>query len=139
MPVTVAAPGLSRPLQRALPALVPAVLPEAETFRREDWEAMAGIIGGVLAARPAGMRRQLDLFLGILNLLALITTARSLARLPAARARRLLHRLERSPFLPVRRGVWGLRTLVFLGYYTRPEAAAAIGYRASAAGWEARR
>ena len=41
--------------------------------------------------------------------------------------------------LAVRRGFWGLRTLVFMGYYARPEAAAAIGYRADVRGWEARR
>ena len=36
------------------------------------------------------------------------------------------------PLLLLRRGFWGLRTLVFLGYYARPEAAAEIGYRADA-------
>lgn len=134
-----AAPRLPDSLQRALPALAPAFLPEAEAFQAEDWIAMTGTIAVALATRPAGMRRQLGLFLAILNLLALATAGRSLARLPAERARHLLQRLERSPLLPVRRGVWGLRTLIYLGYYTRPEAAAAIGYRATAAGWEARR
>ena len=38
-----------------------------------------------------------------------------------------------------RRGVWGLRTLVMMGWYTNPSVIAALGYRASAAGWEARR
>ena len=48
-------------------------------------------------------------------------------------------RVERSRVLLLRRGFWGLRTLVMLGYYGRPEAARAIGYRASPLGWEARR
>jgi hypothetical protein len=41
--------------------------------------------------------------------------------------------------LLLRRGIWGLRTLAFMAYYERPEAAAEIGYRATARGWEARR
>ena len=40
--------------------------------------------------------------------------------------------------LALRRGVWGVRTLAFMGYYARPEAAREIGYRAAAAGWAAR-
>ena len=37
-----------------------------------------------------------------------------------------------------RSGIWGLRTLVFLGYYTRDDVAAFIGYRAHRDGWSAR-
>jgi hypothetical protein len=57
---------------------------------------------------------------------------------PAGRVRCLL-RFQDSPILLLRRGFWGLRTLAFMGYYGRAEAAAGIGYAASAAGWEARR
>ena len=44
--------------------------------------------------------------------------------------------LERAPFRLIRRGVWGLRTLVLMGYYTQPEVIAGLGYRADRAGWE---
>ena len=41
--------------------------------------------------------------------------------------------------LLLRRGCWGLRTLVLMGYYGRPDASSEIGYRADPRGWEARR
>jgi hypothetical protein len=47
--------------------------------------------------------------------------------------------MQYSPIPLLRRGVWGLRTLVFLGYYTRPEVQMTLGYRASARGWVTRR
>jgi hypothetical protein len=57
----------------------------------------------------------------------------------AAARQRMLAALEdsRSPLL--RRGFWGLRTLILMGYYGRPGAAAEIGYAADPRGWEARR
>jgi hypothetical protein len=44
-----------------------------------------------------------------------------------------------EPALLLRRGSWGLRTLVLMGYYGRPDAKQEIGYRADPRGWEARR
>ena len=79
------------------------------------------------------------LLIRFLDLLPAPRHGRRLRSLDAARRLRLLESLERSPLLLLRRGVWGLRTLAFMGYYARPEAAAAIGYRAEARGWEARR
>jgi len=55
-----------------------------------------------------------------------------------ARRTRLLSALQDSPVLLLRRGFWGLRTLIFLGYYTRPAVAAEIGWRAHPGGWSAR-
>ena len=40
--------------------------------------------------------------------------------------------------LLVRRGFWGLRTMIYLGYYSRGAAPAEIGYRAHVRGWQAR-
>ncbi len=60
------------------------------------------------------------------------------ARAAPDQRRDFLERVERSPLLVVRRGFWGIRTLVFMGYYARADVAGAIGYRASADGWEGR-
>jgi hypothetical protein len=53
---------------------------------------------------------------------------------PTRRAK-FLEEVERSPLLLVRRGFWGIRTLIMMGYYARPEAKAEIGYRATGRGW----
>jgi hypothetical protein len=64
---------------------------------------------------------------------------RGFTALDDARRTAVLHVLQDAPLLLLRRGFWGLRTLVLMGYYARPAAAAQIGYRADARGWEARR
>jgi hypothetical protein len=127
------------PLRRHLRPLARAFLPEAARFAEADWTAMASLIAGALDGKPARLQRQLGLFVRIIGVLAVLRFRRGLGALGDDQLRTLLGTLERSPLLLVRRGVWGLRTLVFMGYYTRPEAAAAIGYRATPAGWEARR
>jgi glucose/arabinose dehydrogenase len=66
-------------------------------------------------------------------------TAGRSPRLPLGRRVALLTGLQDAVWPLLRRGIWGLRTLAFLGYYTRPAAAASIGYRADPGGWEARR
>lgn len=96
------------------------------------------VVERALADRPPPLRRQLVAFLRLLNLFSLLRFGRRLTRLDPARRARLLTALQDSPVLLLRRGVWGLRTLIFLGYYTRPAAAAEIGWRAHREGWSAR-
>lgn len=120
-------------------AIVTAVVPETAAFGDEEWRAAEAIIGRALAARPPATRRQLELFVRALDLVSLARHFRPFAMLAPKERTELLERLGSSPLLAVRRGVWGLRTLAFMGYYARTEAAEAIGYRASAAGWADRR
>lgn len=116
-----------------------AFVPELGRASDPVWDRLEGTVSQVLAARPAAMVRQLRLFLAALDLLSRIRHGRGLAGLDLERRIAFLHRFERSSALLIRRGVWGLRTLVFMGYYTQADVIAAVGYRASAAGWAARR
>ena len=100
---------------------------------------MEAIVARAVAARPRAVQRQLVLFLILLEWVPLLRYARRLSRLDPARATKFLDRLQRAPILLLRRGFWGVRTLILMGYYGRPAAAAEIGYRADARGWEARR
>ena len=113
-------------------------IPEIADASEGEWQETEAALARALAERPAALRRQLQLFLRLLDLLAIARHGRPLHRLPAARRTALLTRLERSRLLLLRRGVWGLRTLVMLAWYGRPAVQQAIGYRASAAGWDAR-
>jgi hypothetical protein len=79
------------------------------------------------------------LFMRLLEWLPVFRYGHRLTRLSVECRSRFLERLQDSPWLLLRRGVWGLRTLLFMGYYARPEAGRAIGYRADARGWAARR
>lgn len=114
-------------------------VPELAAADEVVWERLEATVTRMLARQPPRASRQLALFLRLMDGLAVATRLSRLARLTPDARHRLLAGCERAPALLVRRGVWGLRTLVFAGYYTQPGVMAAIGYRATPAGWHAKR
>lgn len=127
------------PVRAEFRALTEAFVPEAAACSPEQWTRADAIVAHALGRRPPAMQRQVVLFIRILNLLARLRWGRGLSRLDRARRTALLERIGAAPVLLLRRGVWGLRTLAMMGYYTRQDTLDALGYRATAAGWEARR
>ena len=122
----------------ALRAIAQAVVPESSQMNDDDWHAFHAIINHALAQRPAKVRRQIALFVRALNIISYFRYGRALHKLtPPVRAQ-FLHQIENSRLLLVRRGFWGVRTLVFMGYYARPDAMTQLGYRAQPRGWQAR-
>jgi len=131
-----------RPLsgrREAFRAVAESVVPEAARLDPAEWNDVERIVARAIAARPARLQRQLALLLRFLEWIPLFRYGRRFSRLDPARRARFLDSLQTSRLLLARRGIWGLRTLVLMGYYGRPRAAAAIGYRADPRGWEARR
>ena len=127
------------PVRPAFRAIAATIVPEAGALADADWARLEAIVEDALSQRTAKVRRQIVLLIRIIDVLPRLTTGRRFRDLDAARRLAFLDRLQHAPVLLLRRGVWGIRTLVYMGYYARPEAAAAIGYRADARGWEARR
>lgn len=115
------------------------IVPEAEALDEGGWVELERIVEQGLASRPSSVRRQLRLFVRALDLLPLLRFGRTFRALDHQRRTRFLLAVQDAPLLLVRRGFWGLRTLVFMGYYGRAGAAATIGYRADLRGWEIRR
>ena len=130
---------LLAPVRDTFRAIAVTVVPEASALDEPGWSALEALVEKTLAKKPAGMQRQLVTFVRAIEHLPRLRWGRPFTALSPLERTRVLASLERAPLLLLRRGFWGLRTLVFLGYYARPEAAAAIGYRADARGWEARR
>jgi hypothetical protein len=96
-------------------------------------------VAHALAARPVALRRQIALFIRVLDVAARVRYGRSLTGLDHARRTSLLQAFAASPLLLFRRGIWGLRTLVMMGWYTQPDVIASLGYRAGPHGWETHR
>lgn len=127
------------PVRESFRAVAVTVVPEAAALRATEWDEVEQIVERGLASRPASIRRQLRLFVRILEILPVFRFGRTFRRLDPDRRTRFLLAIQDSPVLLLRRGFWGVRTLVYMGYYARPAAREELGYRASAAGWEARR
>jgi hypothetical protein len=123
---------------RVFRSIAQVIVPEAETLDESGWAELEEIVERALIARGPSVRRQLRVLVSALNLLPLFRFGRTFRSLDAARRTKFLLAVESAPLLLLRRGFWGLRTLIFMGYYGRAEAAAAIGYRADPRGWEVR-
>ena len=127
------------PVQSAFRALATTVVPEAQGLDGAGWSELERIVEEQLARRPEQLRRQFQLLIRLLQRLTILRYGRPFTRLDAGRRTRFLLAMQDAPLLLLRRGVWGLRVLVQMGYYGQPERAAGIGYRAEARGWDARR
>lgn len=119
-------------------AVAVTVVPEASQLEESEWRELESIIELALASRHPRLRRQLVLFVRVIAATALLRHGASFAKLDAQQRTRLLEALQDSRIGLLRRGFWGLRTLIFMGYYARSAAAVQIGYRADPCGWEAR-
>ena len=126
-------------LRDALRPLATSFVPETAGATEAEWSELERRITQALAARPPAVSRQLGLFVRVLQTAARIRYRSGLAALDSERRTALLEGFAGSPVLLFRRGIWGLRTLVMLGWYTQPSVVSALGYRASPNGWEARR
>jgi hypothetical protein len=120
-------------------AIACTIVPEAAAMTENEWAEFDALMDAALGDRPPALQRRLLFFLRAIDWLPLIRFGHRFVSLQPAQRARFLSSLENHPVQIIRSGFWGLRTLVLLGYYGRPEAAAAVGYAADPRGWEARR
>ncbi len=131
-------PPLLVPVRGAFRALACTFVPEMTGLDERGWADAEAICESFLASKPDAIRRQVLFLIRLLDFLPRLRWGRRFTALDAERRRRFLEALQNAPLLLLRRGVWGLRTIAFMGFYARPEAATAIGYRADKRGWDAR-
>ena len=124
-------------LRDPLRAIGSVVLPSTDPLDDAGWARAEAIIEKALAPRPPAIKRQIRLFLRLVNVLPVLTTGRTLVKLPPHRRAAFLQGLHRSPLQPLRRGLWGIRTLLFMGYYNQEGVRERIGYAADPWGWTA--
>ncbi|RMH14670.1 MAG: hypothetical protein D6701_11030 [Gemmatimonadetes bacterium] len=125
------------PVHDTFRAIATTVVPEAVALDRAGWERLEEIIAEALASRPERIHRQLRLFVRIVDWRARWRHRERFVDLDPLQRTRELERIERSRWLLLRRGLWGLRTLIFMGYYAQPAIQREIGYRARPEGWDA--
>jgi hypothetical protein len=116
-------------------ALAVTFVPEASSLGKQDWQEAYQLIGSTLSQRPRLVTRQLSLFVRVLNFLSVAKHRRGVTKLSSAERQAFLESIAQSSWALLRKGLWGLRTLVFMGYYARPSAGEQLGYHAEARGW----
>lgn len=133
-----AARALLAPVRPTFRAVAATIVPATASLDEAGWRGLEAIVERALGERPPRMRRQLVAFIRLIDGLAIARHRRRFRSLDATRRIRLLEILQDSPVLLLRRGFWGLRTLVYMGWYAQPETARRIGYQGHMRGWPAR-
>jgi len=127
------------PVRSIFRAVVSTVVPEAKNLGEPGWNELETLVETTLQNRPRAMHRQLRLLIRTIQWLPVFRYGRRFTSLSAERRMQVLCYLQDHRLEVVRCGFWGLRTLVLLGYYGRPEGVQTTGYAADPRGWEALR
>jgi len=112
-------PALKAWQRRILVRLAACIVPETATASTQSIDAMANAVDGQLQPRPRLQQFAFKLLLLGLSWMTL---------LPAGWLASLLHLLEAFPLRLVRVGIWGLKTLIYLGYYSQESVQQRINY-----------
>jgi hypothetical protein len=123
----------------AFRAIATAIVPDVQRLDEPAWIELEAIVSEALALRPVRLQRQLLTFIRLVEWMPVVRFGRRFSQLDAERRTRVLESLQDAPVLLIRRGVWGLRTLILMGHYGRAAVQRAIGYRGDPRGWGARR
>lgn len=104
------------------------LVPEVGDLDLEGRTRFFGIIDEALKGRTPRVRRQFGALLGVIRWLPLLRWGTSFERLSPSGQESVLRWLLSCPSRTLRQGFWGLRTMVFMGYYGQPETWSSIGY-----------
>lgn len=126
------------PLPPEWRALAVLLCPAAAPLDAAAWQETEALVASALARRPAAVQRQLAWFVRAIEWLAIPLAGGRFSTRTPARQLALLRRLERSRVAPLRRALWGLRTVTIFGVYGRPGMRAQLGWRPEAQGWASR-
>lgn len=119
---------LSDDAAEVLQVVAACIVPGVGGLDRAQRGLVFAIIDQALMDRPAAVRRQLAVFLAVLRWSPVVRFGTGFDRLSPERRERVLACFQRCPVGLLRKGFWGLKVLVFMGYYGRPGAWDEIGY-----------
>jgi hypothetical protein len=104
------------------------ITPEVVSLDADGRRRMAEIVDTALQDRDEGVRKQFATFLGVIRWAPVARFGRPFDRLDTQRRDATLRWFQDCPVALLRQGFWGLKALVFMGYYGQPETREEIGY-----------
>ena len=107
------------------------IVPETAELDSAGQGRFFHIIDEALQDRGEKVRRQFGVFLGVVRWASLFRYGGPLEKLSAERQDAVLHWFEDCPVGLLRKGFWGLKAMVFMGYYGQPETNELVGYAPS--------
>ena len=119
---------LSREKAEFLRVVASRIVPETSSLDAAAAGRFFGIIDEALLDREPAVRRQFAIFLGVLRWAPLARYGGPLDRLSTEHQDAVLRWFEDCPVDLLRKGMWGLKTMVFMGYYAQPESNSLVGY-----------
>jgi len=112
-------PVLGSGQQRFLLCLAARIVPESAGAPPQVTDPLLATVDEELRPRPRLQQLEFKLLLFAIRWMTVPFTLHRFERLPGERQDRWLSFLENAPLTLLRVGIWGLKTLVFLGYYTQ--------------------
>ena len=116
---------LNQYLQRVLMAFAGRIIPEDregdKVYPGADNLGSIAIIERALSTKPKDMVLLIKVFLLFVEFSGLLFALRPFSWMSAEQKDKHLRRFEFAPLGKIRQGFWGLKTLVFLSYYSRDE------------------
>ena len=112
-------PVLGSGQQRFLLCLAARIVPESAGAPPQVTDPLLAAVDEELRPRPRLQQLEFKLLLFAIRWMTVPFTLHRFERLPGERQDRWLGFLENAPLTLLRVGIWGLKTLVFLGYYSQ--------------------
>jgi len=104
------------------------ITPEVASLDADGRARLEAIVDTALQDRDAATRKQIGTFLSVIRTAPTLRYGRPFDRLDPDRRNAVLRWFENCPISLLRKGFWGLKVLVFMGYYGQEENWSGIGY-----------
>jgi len=108
--------------------LAETITPETASLDADGRSRMVDIVDEALMDREENVRRQFASFLTLIRVAPFLRYGRTFDGLDPAKKNAVLRWFENGPIGLFRQGFWGLKVLVFMGYYGQPEHWSEVGY-----------
>lgn len=112
------------------------IVPPVGDLDEAEQMAVVKAVDEALALRTPAIQLQFKVFLDLIRLSTLVRHRKTLERLPFEKLDVQLTKLENHPVAKFRTGFWGVKTLIYMGYYGDPDRAAQFDYTPSLKGNE---
>lgn len=104
------------------------IVPQVAELKSDKQLKVVGAVDDALSQREPALRMQFLGFLGVIKTAAFARYLRPLDKMSGEKQDTILNWFQDSAIHKLRVGFWGLRTLIYMGYYGDPARASKFNY-----------